>query len=184
MVKKDIEMYYIRTDTVQFSGWISLLYAAGTLCCSTEVVFAAAPASWVSAATLHVLSEPVASDQQLEDPGSNPRWISMSFFLPTNNSTINTSPYNFSLRQAKHFEQLSFGRSSGTLEQRIDGKGCFFSRGRNVSSQPLTDFWQHMQSGSWYLVHWTTAKSTLALNTVSASALTMQSKAYHKEDPA
>ena len=126
LVKKDIEMYYIRTDTVQFSGWISLLYAAGILCCSTEVVFAAAPASWVSAATLHVLSEPVASDQQLEDPGSNPCWISMSFFLPTNNSTINTSPYNFSLRQAKHFEQLSFGRSSGTLEQRIDGKGCFF----------------------------------------------------------
>ena len=77
---------------------------------STKAPFTAVPANMVSAATLHVVSW---TSQHLEDPGSNLGWISMSF-LPINNFAINISPHSFSLRQAKHFEQLSFWRSSGT----------------------------------------------------------------------
>ena len=88
------DRWHLSIDTVRFSGWISL--RLGKLCMiSTEVLCHAATSKlgnsnnyslWImpsilcSTARAPVAQLVRASDRNSEDPGSNPGWISMSFF--------------------------------------------------------------------------------------------------------
>ena len=52
------DRWYISTDIVQFSDWIFFVVGAEALTIlSTEVLFSSVPVNWVTAASLHELSE-------------------------------------------------------------------------------------------------------------------------------
>ena len=85
------DRWHLSIDTVRFSGWISL--RLGELCMISTKVLCAATSELGNSSSYSVCAVyPLlqcqssssslvrASDRNSEDPGSNPGWISMSFF--------------------------------------------------------------------------------------------------------